>query len=119
MFKHQLLWILLGCCYSLNAQTTHSISVAINQGEECPTVVGLQESDLFKIYPSPASEFITVESALKNASFKLIDLNGREVRSKDLIEGQLLIDLVGLKRGVYIVQISGEGKMDRIKVRIQ
>ncbi|MEM7298910.1 MAG: T9SS type A sorting domain-containing protein [Bacteroidota bacterium] len=119
MFKFLPLWILMCCGYHLSAQTTHTISVAINQGEACPTVTGLEESDLFKIYPNPASNFLNVESELQQAAFQLIDLNGRELRTEEMVGGELLIDLSGLKKGVYILQVSAEGKMDRIKVRIQ
>ena len=119
MFKFLPLWIFMCCCFQLRAQTTHAISVAINQGEVCPIVAGLEESDLFKIYPNPASNFLNVESTLQQASFKLIDLNGREVRTEDMIGGELRVDLTGLKRGVYILQVSGEDKLDKVKIRIQ
>lgn len=80
------------------------------------TSVGLEASSSLdlRLYPNPATEFITLangSSELLNANFKLLDLTGRVVYSKDLgrvASGQeLRTDLpIGLSAGSYLLRIE-------------
>lgn len=105
--------------YSINAQTAHEVTVAINQGIECPVVAGLGESDLFSIYPNPVEFSFTIQSAIKEAEIKLIDLNGRNVRTRKMIDGRLEVEVADLPSGIYILHFLHVNGADNIKIKIQ
>ncbi|WP_417603645.1 T9SS type A sorting domain-containing protein [Owenweeksia hongkongensis] len=64
------------------------------------------ESDL-EIYPNPASDFLYLKGEnLSKATFKLLDISGREVR---LFDGNTRrLDLQGIMPGVYCVRVESE-----------
>ncbi len=105
--------------YSINAQTTHQVAVAINQGIECPIIAGLEKSDLFSVFPNPVESSFTIQSPYKEAEIKLIDLNGRNVRSKKMLNGTIQIVVSDLPKGIYIIHFLNESGSDHIKIKIQ
>lgn len=104
--------------YSVGAQTTHQVAVAINQGIDCP-ITGLSESDIFSVYPNPVESSFTIQSSIKEAEIKLIDLNGRDVRSRKMIKGELQIEVSDLPKGIYIIHFEHASGSDHIKIKIQ
>jgi hypothetical protein len=105
--------------YTTNAQTTHHLNVAINQGVECPVIAGLDESDLFSAFPNPAEFSFTIHSPIREAEIQLIDLNGRKVRSKKMLTGKIEIEVSDLPKGIYIIHFLHESGSDQIKIKIQ
>ncbi|MEO9868900.1 T9SS type A sorting domain-containing protein [Ekhidna sp.] len=104
--------------FSIKAQTIHRITVAINQGADCP-ITGLSQSDVFAVYPNPAATSFTIQSSIREAEIKLIDLNGRKVRSAKMTDGELKVDVLDLPKGIYIIRFEYQSGSDRIKIRIQ
>jgi len=90
----------------------------------CYTVtdVGLGEYDSMnqiKIFPTPASEELTLTSSsiLKNASLKLINSIGQTVMNKEQLFGkQFTFNISNLAKGVYMAQIKAGGKMQSVKI---
>lgn len=75
--------------------------------------VGLQESILseWKIYPNPASNYLMVESDTDHElkELEVIDLMGRVVFRKRVIESKEKIDLTRLKNGTYWIRLNSQG----------
>lgn len=64
-----------------------------------------KNNDLFKIYPNPANDYITVECQ-DGKTIQIFDLSGRL-----LIEQKArMLDVSGLRCGIYIVKIDNEVK---------
>ncbi len=60
------------------------------------------------VYPNPANDFVTVRVA-KDATFKLLDVNGKLVLSRPLRKGENRLNIHNLQKGVYIGRIvSGD-----------
>jgi len=53
------------------------------------------------VYPNPGSDFIYIETQLKNSIFYLYDLQGKEVCNKDLTPGPNVMNIQSLKTGLY------------------
>ena len=72
-----------------------------------------------KIFPNPASSYVVVSSnqSFSNVSFKLMDVNGREVLN---FTGSLLteqkIDLSNLEAGLYFLAIKANGLRHTAKI---
>ncbi len=70
-----------------------------------------QNRDLFKIYPNPSNGILTisVHNYSDDLSIKLLDLNGREVYSKNYSDFNFekSIDISSLNKGIYILNLSG------------
>lgn len=57
-----------------------------------------------QVFPNPASEFLVMKGIADFKSFALIDLNGKELISKELnSENETIITIAGLNVGQYVV----------------
>ncbi len=66
-----------------------------------------------RVYPSPASDFVTIETEqiIRNGSFRLMSLSGALVKEVTIkSQNMIRIDLSDIDKGLYIYQISGSGK---------
>ncbi|WP_422090411.1 M14 family zinc carboxypeptidase [Tenacibaculum ovolyticum] len=62
------------------------------------------------IYPNPAASFITIKNLdLKRTTFKITNAIGQLVKSGRLINDNF-IDILSLKKGVYLIEINDGGK---------
>jgi len=70
------------------------------------------KQDVYKIYPNPASSFVTLEytpaAALIKKSFTVYSITGVKLLSGELTKEKTTLSLSHLMRGIYIVRI-GEG----------
>ena len=88
-------------------QDTHTIQVRINQ--ESPRTLGVENTaNVIKIavYPNPAADHLIIELGTTSATIKLIDLSGREVLVRKANGGALNLNLQGMSKGMYLVQIQ-------------
>ncbi|RRJ93081.1 T9SS C-terminal target domain-containing protein [Paenimyroides tangerinum] len=87
-------------------------------------------SDDFKIeslnvYPNPVTDILNVSadfSVIENAAVSLFDMLGKKVYSDDSLfafSGDATINVSGLNSGVYLLQISKNGKIDTRKIVIK
>jgi len=81
-------------------------TVKVNLGD----VVGLNEfgEKYTKIYPNPASNNVTVESASIIKHINIYDLNGRKVYTVALDQNDVNLNIESLNKGVYMIQIETE-----------
>jgi len=104
-----------------------SIPVTINV---VPGSVGLNEQDIFSgmtVFPNPASDLISTSFNLaKEASINVsvVNLAGQKVYSlPSTVYGigmhEIKMDVTGLAKGIYMIQIQGEGFKSNQKVVVQ
>jgi hypothetical protein len=83
-----------------------------------PIIFADCKSNTFKteIYPNPATDYIKVSSEIEDKSImRIINLDGREVKTLPLISKQTLVDIKELTPGVYILEIDKKGELEHIK----
>lgn len=92
-------------------------SISVNV-EQC---TGLNQyasaNGLVKVYPNPASGFITIESnnqVVKNVV--ITDLTGRIVMTHESADAQIQLNVNTLSQGVYYVNVQSETNKDVIKL---
>lgn len=74
--------------------------------------LGLAETNQNKvsIYPVPALNSLTITSGKpfeQNTSYKIYDMNGREIMNGQLLSDQNSIAVENLSRGIYMLKIAG------------
>ncbi|TQD39461.1 endonuclease [Haloflavibacter putidus] len=88
------------------------------EGTEDLSVAQNKLEDLV-IYPNPSSGYLQVKlSANNNFSYKIFDINGRLLQSAKAKTGQA-ISVEKLQAGLYLMQVSTEGKVATKKLVIQ
>jgi Copper type II ascorbate-dependent monooxygenase, N-terminal domain/Secretion system C-terminal sorting domain/Copper type II ascorbate-dependent monooxygenase, C-terminal domain len=86
--------------------------INIGIGEEARMITG-------SVWPSPAREQITVTTSALGAELRLIDIGGRVVLRRRISSGQQQIGVSPLARGIYTVELVGEGAPWRTKVLLE
>lgn len=117
--KKLLLLVFLLILFEGISQTTHKVTVAVNQGDPCAVVNGLDETSLFKIFPNPATKSFVVQTDLKDSEIQLFDLNGKRVRSRRITKGKTEINIEGLPRGIYFLHFQNGFEIEKTKIKIQ
>ncbi|MBW6491093.1 MAG: S8 family serine peptidase [Lentimicrobium sp.] len=84
------------------------------------------KSSFLKVFPNPASYFITIDYQLPNTEaagiITIFDLNGKVIISKLLLKNtnQFILSLEGIVSGTYLIKLSdSKGYIDSIKFTIQ
>lgn len=78
------------------------------------SVKTLKNKPSFKIYPNPASKIINVEANIlknKTAFVNVYDSNGRMIMNEKALFneiGNIILNINGLKSGVYVINITSE-----------
>ncbi|MGB1247437.1 MAG: LamG-like jellyroll fold domain-containing protein [Chitinophagales bacterium] len=76
----------------------------------------------FNVYPNPniGKFIIDVSPNIEDYSVTIYDVIGNRVlKNNHIVEGQIDIDISGVARGVYVVQISAEGHSTTKKIIIE
>jgi len=76
-----------------------------------------QSGGIFSIYPNPASDYIRIASNAKEVKFKIIDMLGNEILAGNLNYSKE-INISGINRGVYIVYMYFDNKVQTAKFSI-
>jgi hypothetical protein len=72
------------------------------------------------VYPNPASGVLNVNlNNSSNSVFNLFDAAGRKVMSKNLVNANNTIDIIGLAKGIYQVQVVNGENVTTKKLSIQ
>jgi hypothetical protein len=90
---------------------THSLSNLDDNNIRFPASV-TEVSDMFRIYPNPASELLTLELGSSGSGeymLTITDLSGKILRNEKIfLEGTQTLDISGLGSGYYQLLLSGE-----------
>jgi|GEM_PF-2040710 len=83
-------------------------------GYYCSASLDEQKLSNLKIYPNPATDFVTLEYDLtKNSLIQLIDINGRLIRefeATNTATNLLTLNLENVKIGTYFIRITTENE---------
>ena len=79
----------------------------------------ISDTDLFKVYPTPAQSYLTVEMSKHITVLNLTDISGRKVKSFQLSEQKTSLDVSDLARGVYILNGEYEGQVFGRKIILE
>jgi len=86
------------------SQTLGSIEITIDQ---TASIIDESLNNNIKIYPNPASDFITVSKpGSEPAQVAILDLTGKTLQKVDLNHPIETIDLANLKEGIYLIKIQ-------------
>jgi hypothetical protein len=98
--------------YTTNTSATGSVSEGVQQPYEIFIITG---SELFpsvslscKVYPNPTTDFLILsvgELEKENLSYRLADLNGREIAIGKVIDEQTKIQMGSLRDGNYFLSV--------------
>ena len=61
---------------------------------------------LVKVYPNPASSYLTVENAPLNAKYSLINLNGQIQKSGIITNERMVLHVDELNQGIYVLKVG-------------
>lgn len=93
-------------------ETYTTASVHLTQGQQQtmyapdPTnSVQIEENVSLDLYPNPADDHVTLISSEPTVSVSFIDSRGRLVKNIELNQAHPQIDLIGLERGVYYLNV--------------
>lgn len=89
---------------ALDNYTVQAVSSAVLGTKAAGKVNG--ETAYISIYPNPSSDFVNVKSSAKIDSVSIVDVSGKTVSSKKMINNQ--IDVRNLPTGSYIINIATE-----------
>lgn len=67
----------------------------------------------FKIYPTPATDHITIENTTINTSVLIYDLLGKQVQ-QETTNQDASIDISGLKAGIYLLRVGNQRSLQKI-----
>jgi photosystem II stability/assembly factor-like uncharacterized protein len=67
-------------------------------------------SNTLKVYPNPASTFVTVESSVLpiNSQLSVMNVNGQQLITRQVNQPTTTIDIIALPKGVYFIKMTGE-----------
>ena len=77
-----------------------------------PTIRNLEQKILFNIYPNPATEklkLIIEENIPASSEINIFSITGQLVWSSNTSQNETNIDISALSRGLYCLQLSGQG----------
>ena len=84
--------------------------------------VGVNEmgGDNFGVYPTPATDILTVESvSVEDCSYEIVDLAGKTISQGTIKNGKNEINIEKMLSGVYVIRIAQEGTMFSQRIVIE
>jgi hypothetical protein len=76
--------------------------------------VAKKESLRFKIYPNPFTAILNVSGVSNPTRYKIFSVEGKMIKDEPLETAQ--INLGELPKGLYILQLFADGKMETQKI---
>ena len=71
---------------------------------DLPLVSSVSEvhTQIVKVYPNPASDFIEIDSAVRHLDLKVYNISGQKVM--DWPKGKSRLSIIGLEKGIYFIK---------------
>jgi photosystem II stability/assembly factor-like uncharacterized protein len=85
------------------------------------SVYDVTKEDSWQIGPVPAIDYITLSNEEVNGitNIMLLDLSGKTIKSLEDVSNNILVDLNGISKGVYILQIENNGSKWTEKIIVE
>lgn len=84
------------------------------KGVEMPLSIPENTSLNFKVYPNPVSEVLNINHSYNDVTFNLFTIDGKIIKSGNLENQQ--INISNLQSGIYLLQLSSDGKSETKKI---
>jgi hypothetical protein len=81
----------------------------IAAGDEIVAVGDVEPDQLFRIYPSPVSDNLVIETAGLQSRVQLFDLQGRLLYEKAIDNDTFIIDMTSFSEGIYLLKVNIDG----------
>lgn len=76
----------------------------------------VKKNTIFKAYPNPVTDVLTIDSQVKVKSINIFDIAGRSVLNSDANNTKFNVNLSRLSPGTYIVTANTENGSESVKV---
>lgn len=94
-----------------NRVTFNNISI---KGSSMTLDVAENRTTGFKIYPNPVRDVLNISSELNQIIYRVYTIEGKLLKNGNLENGEL--DFSDLNSGVYMLELSAEGKSEMTKI---
>ena len=107
----------------VTAQVTHTISIPVNQPENCQTLsLDDFKNKGFQLFPNPAREQITIESKSLESIKEIIIYNllGQEIKNVKFFSNltKTVLNVKNIDKGIYFLQVKTSQKRYNYKIVI-
>ena len=69
------------------------------------------------VYPNPAKDIVTIESNNGDYTAALIDINGKSLKSFNIVGGKAnTINVASYEAGIYLIKVEQNGKTGYIRL---
>ena len=82
------------------------------------TGIGMNDAGHFRVYPNPSSGLFTLELT-EAATFRVFDLTGRAIISREAVPGNVLLNLSDYSSGLYFLQLSMHSQTLTLKLVVE
>jgi len=89
----------------------------LNKEEETGSVRTI-DNNLFKIYPNPATDEITVDSKEEIDQVTIFDVTGKTVYSNNDANNNLKVDVSSFNRGIYFIEVLSNNKRSQKRLSL-
>ncbi|QTY27815.1 T9SS type A sorting domain-containing protein [Flavobacterium sp. CS20] len=111
----------------INTCGFYSLSKTIYVEEGDGTPVLYKNSNIYRIYPNPSSSYFNVSlinenqtpTSSKGIFGEILDLNGLFLRKIEMVNNKAQVDIIDLKKGIYILRIHYDGKTEGHQVIVE
>jgi hypothetical protein len=70
----------------------------------------------FLLYPNPAKKYINIALEMGFlGNYSIYTITGQLIQSDPLLDSATLLDISHLPNGMYLIRISGQGKITTLK----
>lgn len=91
------------------ANSSHTLTQGFHQGSLSVTALINQPAfgvDI-NVYPNPVQSRLTIEADVQGAEYRIVNMQGKVVKTGNISETALQIDLSDLSNGNYLLKIDG------------
>ena len=98
--------------YITNTGSNGSVAQGVQQPYEISITTGVNQTTInleIAIFPNPSTSYLQLNvenEALENLSFQLIDLQGKVIENKKVIEMQTIVNMEALPKAIYLLNIT-------------
>jgi hypothetical protein len=116
--------VVTNCTFTTGSLTDKSGNISVDTVKAGDYALGIKTGTVdvtenkkknkkFNVYPNPASTFITVElkEFLTGSSITISDMNGNRIKTFEVSQSRVNLDVNGLSRGTYLVSLFKQGQL--------
>lgn len=101
-------------CNEADGLYSDGVEASVNvQGS---TSISVNEADVFKVYPNPVRNILTVETYSPEGTITVLDITGKVLSSKAVSETTTKVDVNHLPNGVYLLKYNSMNSNSVVKI---